>query len=321
MPGLLGPLDGLEPARLPSLPHIETLLARADRLSEPVGYADALFALFGVIGSPGRDLPTAAVSLLADTGDAPTGFVLHSDPLHLVPDRDHLLAFSLDDDPLDDAECDELIRVFNTHYVADGLRLCIGRSGRFYLRGEKDALIQTHPLSKIIGRNLDPWLPAGADSRWWRGLLNETQMLCHSLAFNQRREQAGRATLGGLWLSGSGCLPSVGRASLASVLGECSLARGLLALRTGKGEDELLVEHGLEKALQRADFAAWLSEIDRLEQRLPEILRGSDQLHVHPCNGVAYKWHAGAARRWWRRRRRLANYAERPAGDVARLPG
>lgn len=321
VPGLLGPLDGPAREQLPSLPHIETVLARADRLSEPVGYADALFALFGVTGSPRQDLPTAAVSLLADTGEAATGFVLHADPLHLVPDRDHVLAFRLDDDPLDDAECDELIRVFNSHYLADGLRLCAGRSGRFFLTCEQEASIQTHPLSKIIGRNLDPWLPHGEDSRWWRGLLNETQMLCHSLAFNQRREQTGRATLGGLWFSGCGRLPSVNKTPVARVIGDCSLARGLLALSAGSGEDELMVERGFEEALQRVDSSALLREIGRLEQRLPEILRDSDELHLHPCTGVAYRWHAGAARRWWRRRRRLATYAERPSGDTAPIPG
>ena len=54
VPGLLGPMPGLEREGRPALPHLETLLARADRLTEPAGYAGALFALFGSGFFPAR---------------------------------------------------------------------------------------------------------------------------------------------------------------------------------------------------------------------------------------------------------------------------
>ena len=47
-------------------------------------------------------------------------------------------------------------------------------------------------------------MPSGPEQRRWRGLLNETQMLCHTLACNQTRESEGRLTVGGLWFRRGG---------------------------------------------------------------------------------------------------------------------
>lgn len=305
MPGLLGPLPGLGRADHRAWPRLETLLARADRLAEPAGYAAGLFALFGITAPVGGELPTAAVVLLADTGESPAGVLLHADPLHLVADRDRLLAFDLDEDPLDAAETRRLLDAFNAHYADDGLRLHGSPAGRIYLHCERAPAIRTHPLSAVIGRSLDPFLPDGDDRRRWRGLLNETQMLCHGLEFNREREARGRRTLGGLWFSGGGGLPPAGQGPVHRMSGECPLARGLLALRPGAGRDELVVEHAPGRAVMRVDPLGWLEAVAELEGRMAGLLRGCEELHVHPGNGTVYRWRARSARRWWRRRRPL----------------
>lgn len=314
VPGLLGPMPGLERKHVPALPHLQNLLVRSDRLTEPVGYANSLFTLFGIDAPSAGDLPTAAVGFLADTGEAPAGFLLHADPLHLIPDRDHVLAFDLDQDPLNDTEIAELVAVFNSHYGDDGLRLSGSSSGRIYLHCDRPAgSIQTHSLSAVIGRNLDPFLPHGEERRWWHGLINETQMLCHSLQLNAEREARGRPTLGGLWFSGGGRLPPRAAGAVTRMSGDCHLARGLLALHAGDGADEMFIEHALDKAVQRADPDAWLRTIAAIEDRLVGLSADSEELHVHPCNGSAYRWNNRLARRWWRRKRPLFDYL-----DVAR---
>jgi hypothetical protein len=287
------------------LPRLEILLARADRLVEPVGYAAGLFALFGIDTPAGADLPTAAVCFLADTGEAPAGFVLHADPLHLLPDLDRLLAFDLDDDPLDGNEIIQLVGAFNTHFNEDGVRLYGSRSGRIYLHCDRAPSVQTHPLSAVIGRSLDLYLADGEDRRRWRGLLNETQMLCHALDLNREREARGRPTLGGLWFSGGGRLPPGGQGPVARLLGDGVLPRGLLALRSGVGGDELIVESAADRAVMRADPGAWLQALADLEDRMPVLLRDCEELHVHPGNGTVYRWTARSARRLWRRKRPL----------------
>lgn len=306
IPGLLGPMPGAEQAEQQPLPLLETLLARADRLVEPVGYSEGLFALFGIDIPPGIDLPTAAICFLADTGEAPGDSLLHADPLHLIPDRDHVLAFDLDDDPLDSDEIAQLVEAFNGHFEDEGIRLLDTPSGGLYLHCDRAPAIRTDPLSTLIGRNLDLFLPEGADRRRWRGLLNETQMLCHSLALNHEREATGRATLGGLWFSGSGGLPPRGRGPVARLVGEGLLPRGLLALRPGGGADELIVEHAPGRAVMRADAVAWLQALNKVEARMADLLRDCEELHLHTGDGTIYRWHARSARRFWRRKRPLS---------------
>ena len=319
VPGLLGPMPGLEREGRPALPHLETLLARAERLAEPAGYAGALFALFGIDIPAGADLPTAAVCFLADTGEAPAGFLLHADPLQMLADRDRLLAFDLDDDPLDADEIVQLVEAFNAHFEDDGVRLYGSPAGRVYMHCDRIPLIQTHPLSEVVGRSIDPFLPYGEDRRCWRGLLNEVQMLCHALEFNREREARGRPTLGGLWLSGGGCLPTRGLGPVARLVGDGVLPRGLLALRARVGGEELIVEQALDRAVLRAAPAAWLQALAGLEDRMADLLRDRVELHVHPGNGTVYRWSARSARRFWRKRRSLfdcldAN-SEPPYGD------
>ena len=310
MPGLLGPMSGLGQAPRPVLPHLEKLLARADRLVEPVGYSAGLFALFGIEMPPGADLPTAAVCFLVDTGEPPVGFLLHADPLQLLPDRDCLLAFDLDNDPLDGDEIARLVEAFNTHFNDDGVRLSGSPAGHVYLHCDRAPAIRTHPLSAVIGRDLDQFLPDGEDRRWWRGLLNETQMLCHALELNHARAARGRTTLGGLWFSGGGSLPPAAQGPVARLVGEGMLPQGLLALRPGAGADELVVEHAPRRAVLRADREAWLQALVELEDRMPDLLRGCEALHVHPGNGTVFRWDVRSARRWWRRKRSLFTYSD-----------
>ncbi len=314
-------MHGFEHEEQPALPRLEMLLARADRLIEPVGYASGLFELFGIETLEGADLPTAAVCFLADTGEAEQQFLLHADPLQLLPDRDRLLAFDLDDDPLDSDEIAQLVAAFNDHFKDEGLRLRGSPAGRVYLSCDRAPSILTQPLSAVIGRDLDRFLPGGEDQRRWRGLLNETQMLCHSLGLNRKRESRGRSTLGGLWFSGGGTLPPGRQVPLTRLVGDCALSRGLLALCSGVGGDELIVERAPARAVMRADPSAWLQALAGLEQRLTGLLEDCEALYVHPGNGTVYRWRSGSARRWWRRKRPLFDCLDANPGVPGGLQG
>lgn len=310
VPGLLGPMPGLRLEDRIALPRLEILLARADRLAEPVGYAGGLFALFGIETPAGADLPTAAACFLADTGEAPAGFLLHADPLQLLPDMDRLLAFDLDDDPLDADEVAGLVEAFNEHFKDDGVCLYGSPAGRIYMHCDRTPSIQTHPLPTVIGRSLYLFLPDGEDRRWWRGLLNETQMLCHALELNREREAGGRPTLGGLWFSGGGSLPPGGQGAVARLVGDWVLPRGLLALRPAVGGDELIVEDAPGRAVMRVDPGAWLRALAELEDRMTGLMRDCEELHVHPGNGTVYRWHARSSWRLWRRKRSLFDHLD-----------
>jgi hypothetical protein len=313
VPGLLGPVPGGASDAGQPAPNLERLLARSDRQREPVGYDAALCGLFGITRPAGGDLPTAAIVRFGETGDAPEGFVMHADPLQLLPDRDSVLAFGLDDDGLSNDELGELLEAFNRHFGDEGLRLHGRPGGQLYLHCEHPPLIRTHPLSSVIGRNLDRYLPEGEHQRRWRNLLNETQMLCHAMAFNQTREVQGRATVAGLWFSGGGTLPDEVGGEIARVIGDCPLAAGLVALGSGSGDSEVIIEHAAWRALLHADAGDWTRSVGELDRGLPGWQQGCAALYLHPCNGDVYRWHTGADWRFWRRRRPLANYQDRVA--------
>jgi hypothetical protein len=308
VPGLFWPLpESDQPGRLP-LPRLERLLARADQRAEPAGLAPVLFDLFGYAVPDDADLPSAAVSLFGETGDAPDGFILHADPLQLIPDRDCLRAFALDAAPLDAEESAELLEAFNGHFGGDGTTLFSTDRGHLYLCCEADPRIRTHPLDAVLGRNLDPFLPEGEGKRQWRGLLNEVQMLCHGLAFNERREALGHAPLGGLWFSGGGVLPLARSAPIGHLVGDDRLARGLVRLSEQPGGDELVVDDAPGQAVLRADGEGWRAGVSEIEDRLPDLMATGEALHVHPCDGRVFIWEPRHDWRIWRRRRSLHAY-------------
>lgn len=316
VPGLFGPLPDSDPVSRKALSRLERLLVRADQRNEPAGYVPVLFELFGFKAQGDADLPDAAVSLLGETGVAPDGFILHADPLQLIPDRDCLRAFALHDSPLDGEERGELLEQFNAHFARDGINLFSTQQGRLYLRCASDPRIRTHPLSAVLGRNLDPFLPEGEGQRRWRGLLNEIQMLCHTLAFNERRESLGHPTLGGLWFSGGGVLPSTRSATIGKLDGNSRLASGLMTLTGGQGDDELVIDDGPRRAVLRADRERWLAAVADIDGRLPDLMADCEALHVHPCDGTTFIRRPGHDWRIWRRRRPLNSY--RAAGQGAR---
>ena len=126
----------------------------------------------------------------------------------------------------------------------------------------------------------DRFLPGGEDQRRWRGLLNETQMLCHSLGTQpQTRVQGGPH-----WVACGSVAedPAAGEAGPAHPAGWRLLSRGLLALCPGVGGDELIVERAPARAVMRADPSAWLRALAELEQRLTGLLEDCEALYVHP---------------------------------------
>ena len=67
--------------------------------------------------------------------------------------------------------------------------------------------LPTASLDRVIGRNIDRWLPGHGDARLIRRLQNEVQMLLYTHPLNDRREAAGLPTINSVWLSGCGRLP------------------------------------------------------------------------------------------------------------------
>ncbi len=331
IPGLLGPMSALAGwGPLPRFPLLQTILSRAG-VSKVTGrdLNSTLFGLFGIVQSPHSDLPVAAFSRLADGGEADGAFWMAASPVYLRADLDQLLLFDSERAGLVLEEAEVLAAEFNRHFEEQRWHLEVRTPGRWYLRLPLAPDLVTHPLSDVIGRSIDPFLPKGGEASHWHGLLNEIQMLFHHSPVNSEREAQGVAPINGLWFHGGGRLPILDSSPFASVRADDPLARGLAIASSVEpvaftpDVDDYVAEEGrglvLFDALQRsvldADPEAWINALRRSEDWIAGVhgaLRGGrvSAINLYPCNGEVYQIDATVLRRFWRRRQPLTAFLD-----------
>jgi hypothetical protein len=324
VPGLLGPLaNTADAARVPRLPAVERLLARADRSPGRRGFTEQACALFGLQQGDRGELPTGALLYALDAAARPNGWVLQADPVHLRPDGDRLLLFDAGRLDVAPAEAARYVGAFNDHFAADGLRLAAPTPSRWFLLTDRDPGIATVPLHEAAGRDMNRSLPTGERRRFWVGLLNEVQMLFHQLGEDTAREHPDRPSISGIWLSGGGRMPSLSSAVFQRTDADGGLVDALFAACPAQGGEPLLPRTGPLRALMDADHAGWCAAVTAIDRELGRWLSTADDLVLYPCNGTAHRWQRAHAWRWWRRPRALAD--EMPAvlprsGDDLQTP-
>ena len=228
VPGLLDPGEWTQELGAVS-PALARLLARADRGDLGVTGADAtLCELFGLAVKADADLPVAAITRLADGGEAESGWWLRADPVYLRADLRRVLLFDARILSIDKAEAQSLAAEFNEIFEADGWRLEPLHPCRWYLRLSADPGMRTQPLFDAMGQAVK--LPWGKAAQRWLGLLTETQMLFFDSPVNRARELRGQLPINSIWLWGGGATPSVNGGPWEGIYGIDPLVRGLARL-------------------------------------------------------------------------------------------
>lgn len=323
VPGLLGPVTDPDAVAglLPDLPATAALLARADRLPGPATAETALCRAFGIDGPP---WPVAAAARAGEADAAAPGarWWLRVDPVHLRVDTNHARLFGGHVLGLEADEAEALVARLNAHFGADGLTLEAPAPDRWYLALDEAQALEAHAPAEVVGRNVDHFLPTGADAARWRGRLNEIQMLLHDAPPNRAREEHGRLTVNSGWVWGGGYAPRA-LAAPSRVLAADPLARGLARLAgteaeplpasaaaLGPGAGHTLVfEPAARDPLVHGEIEAWLEAVQRLERAwlapLRERLRRRelDALDIVPADGRRFRVTRGGLRRFWRRPR------------------
>ncbi len=290
-------------------------------------YSSTLFHLFGLNADPSSDLPTASFCRLADSGQQDDGYWLQASPVHLRPDGDGLLLFDAGHLEISLDEANQLADLFQKHFSDTGWRLEIYSPQRWYLWLERQADIQTIPLSDVIGRNVHGFLPQGGDSARWESILNEVQMLFYTATVNIHREGRGLLAINGLWLHGGGSFNPIENRNYDSVSGDEVLARGMaqaagldpIALPRDSadlildGGRQLVVVDLLERPVLDADPYGWVKSVEKFDAWMGTLLKavGSKRLgyiNLYPCNGSVYRIDAAALRRFWRPRKPLDHF-------------
>jgi hypothetical protein len=211
-----------------SAPH-ERVLARA--LGWPV--AD------GLLPWAARDAARAGIAV----GDAAWGLV---SPVHWRVGADRVDLFDPESLELTEAESRAFFAAVQPLFTDEGWRLEYAAAHAWYASHPTLTALPTASLDRVIGRNVDAWLgDAAGPARIVRRLQAEVQMLLHTHAVNERREERGLPSVNSFWLSG------------------CGAARPALATAA---EPQIALD--LRGPALAEDWQAWRAAWQRLEEGL-----------------------------------------------------
>ncbi len=289
----------METADIPRFPVLESLLARADKKAAPGNLDTNLFRLFHL----GEEAPaTAPLCWLADSGEEAPGWVLQAVPVYLRADRDQVLLFPLQEKQMDWQQAERFILAFNRHFAEDGLVLKAASPLCWYLFTQTPVCSGFVDLSRVAGRSMASFLPEGKDERFWRNVINETQMLFFQQEENEARQAQGWLPVSGLWFSGAGVLPEKRPVAPVETAGEYCLLAGLKRYAASTDPDcSVMVIDTLAKARRERDAANWLQEIRELERQLAALVYTAKEICLYPCQGTAYYWKSRMKYRLWRK--------------------
>jgi hypothetical protein len=200
-------------AALPSLstPALDRLVARwaevrrddgdAHTLSPPHERAHA--AALGLTGADGS-LPWAAHQAALDgvaVGGRAWGLLT---PVHWRVGSDGVQMTDPASLALSDGESRALFEAVQPLFAREGYAMAWGAAVRWYVAHDSLRGLATASLDRVVGRNIDAWLPRQTDAKPLRRLQNEAQMLLHTHPLNEVREAAGALAVNSFWLSGCG---------------------------------------------------------------------------------------------------------------------
>jgi hypothetical protein len=105
---------------------------------------------------------------------------------------------------LDEATSRALLDAVAPLFSSEGFTVVWGAPLAWFIAHESLADVPCASLDRVIGRNVDRWLPPAKEARLLRRLQNEVQMLLYTHPINSEREARGLLPVNSFWLSGCG---------------------------------------------------------------------------------------------------------------------
>lgn len=198
------------------LPNLQRLLSRlqpgepdsADELSLSPPHERALARALGWPVTDGH-LPFAAQEADALRLPAATSMAwAWLTPVHLHVGTEQFTMTDPASLQLDEAASREVLDAVRELLESEGFTLHWAAAQRWLATHPMFDELATASLDRVVGRNVDPWLPDQRAARLLRRLQNEVQMLLYTHPLNDRREAAGLPTVNSFWASASGRLPA-----------------------------------------------------------------------------------------------------------------
>ncbi len=202
---------GTQTLRSLKLPNLAKLLARltptetlgTDEYSLSPPHERAHAQALGWQGADGA-LPWAAHNAVQDSVDIGTRAWGQLTPVHWHVGADHI---SLPDPHalhLSAQESHTLFEAVKPLFESEGWVTAWGAPTRWYVAHDSLDALPCASIDRVIGRNIDLWLPSTPQARLVRRLQNEVQMLLYQQPLNDHRVGQGALPVNSFWLSGCG---------------------------------------------------------------------------------------------------------------------
>ena len=124
-------------------------------------------------------------------------------PCHWAMGREHATLTDPAALGLNEADSQTLLAAMQPYFETEGITLHYAAPDRWLAEGEVFRHLPTASLDRVMGRNVDTWLPA---SKALKLLQNEMQMLLYTHPLNDERSLKRLQTVNSFWLSGTGAL-------------------------------------------------------------------------------------------------------------------
>jgi hypothetical protein len=150
-------------------------------------------------------------------------------PCHWAMGREHATLSDPAALALTEGESRALLAAMQPYFETDGITLHYAAPGRWLAEGEVFRSLPTASLDRVLGRNVDTWLPPAANARDLRRLQNEMQMLLYTHPLNDARAARRQLPVNSIWISGTGALPDAALPTLPDISVPRSLAEAVFA--------------------------------------------------------------------------------------------
>lgn len=131
-------------------------------------------------------------------------------PCHWAMGREHATLTDPATLGLTEADSRTLLAAMQPYFATEGITLHYQQPTRWLAEGDVFASLPTASLDRVLGRNVDRWLPP---SRQIKLLQNEMQMLLYTHPVNDDRGSKGQRSVNSFWVSGSGALTQTATAN------------------------------------------------------------------------------------------------------------
>lgn len=201
-------------------------------------------------------------------------------PCHWAMGREHATLTDPAALALTEDESRTLLAAMQPYFATEGITLHYVQAlgpGRWLAGGEIFRHQPSASLDRVLGRNVDPWLPkqtaddTRGTARKIKLLQNEMQMLLYTHPLNETRAGQGLIAVNSFWMSGTGALPA-GAAHPSPVLVQRSLAPAVFS-------DDWAAYARAWAALDAGDIDALLAR-QRAGQKVTLTLCGERNAHT-----------------------------------------